>query len=397
MHTQPNHLSWLCTQSQTLLSFFDTSVPASGHPVLLDFDGVPIISDKVELHTVTRLIHAFAMGHAMGYSGAADLVDRALDFLLKHHLDQDYGGFHWTVEGLLPVEGPKLAYGHVFVLLAASSAHQIGHPKAATLLEQVSEILTTRFWEPSYGRFADEFTRDWQPFSDYRGINANMHGVEGLMAAFEATHDNTYLTKADQIIGFFLDDIAPRHEYRLPEHYTSDWQVDQAYAGDPMFRPAGTTPGHSFEWGRLALQHWDLSGRPDNNRVTTARRLIARADKDAWLPDEGLAYTLKLDGSVAIADRYWWPVAEAIGAYAALLKIQPTPEDLSYYTKYWHAAEKLFIDEERGGWYCEVDAAGAPVETQFIGKCDIYHALQASLFPQLPNLSRPFDDLKALQ
>jgi len=44
-----------------------------------------------------------------------------------------------------------------------------------------------------------------------------------------------------------------------------NWTVDPGYSGNPMFRPAGTTPGHSFELGRLMLQHWELSGKPANS------------------------------------------------------------------------------------------------------------------------------------
>src|SRR5271170_5792193 len=37
-------------------------------------------------------------------------------------------------------------------------------------------------------------------------------------------------------------------------HFTNKWVVDRTYAGSPMLRPCGTTPGHSLEWSRLLLQ-----------------------------------------------------------------------------------------------------------------------------------------------
>jgi mannose/cellobiose epimerase-like protein (N-acyl-D-glucosamine 2-epimerase family) len=146
-----------------------------------------------------------------------------------------------------------------------------------------------------------------------------------------------------------------------------------------MFRPAGSTPGHSFELGRLVIQHWDLSGRPNNGAPKRARRLIETALTDAWLPQGGFCYTLKLDGVPDVTDRYWWPVTEAIGALTVLLRLDPKPSDEDWYRIVWQFADSHLIDHKRGGWFPELGAGGQPQEAQFIGKPDIYHALQADL------------------
>lgn len=93
-----------------------------------------------------------------------------------------------------------------------------------------------------------------------------------------------------------------------------------------MSRPAGCTPGHSLELSQLILQHYDLSGRTDAMALSRARRLLMQAFNDAWLPDGGLAYTTQPDGSIDIADRYLWPVTEAIGVLATLQKLDQTQE-----------------------------------------------------------------------
>jgi len=190
--------------------------------------------------------------------------------------------------------------------------------------------------------------------------------------------------------------IGPQHGWRLPEHYTEDWQVDPDYSGNPMFRPAGSTPGHSLELGRLVLQHWDLAGRRDAGAPLRARALIERALADAWMPKGGLAYTLDLQGKVVIPDRYWWPVTEGIGALAALIKADPQPGDESWYRRLWIFADAHLIDHTHGGWFPELDAGNQPTGRQFIGKPDIYHALQAALFPLVPELSRQLPALGRL-
>jgi sulfoquinovose isomerase len=227
-------------------------------------------------------------------------------------------------------------------------------------------------------------------------MNANMHGVEALLAAYEATEEAIWLTRAGRILDFFTDRVAKAHGWRLPEHYTQDWQVDPDYSGNPMFRPAGTTPGHSFELGRLLLQHWDLSGRPDGDAPQRARHLVERALQDAWLPEGGCAYTLHSGGEVAISDRYWWPVTEAIGAVATLIKQDGTAADEAWYRKLWGFADAALVDHANGGWFPELDRDGRPTDRQFQGKPDIYHALQAVLYPLAPGLSRQGQSLPRL-
>ena len=384
----PVHRAYLMADARRQLSFFDASLRADGGFDVLDHDGTPLPRAGQELHTTTRMVHASVLGRALGHDGADRMIDAGMDFLWTRHRDRRHGGYLWSVDETGIRDDRKLAYGHVFVLLAASSARMAGHPDADRLFADVAAVLDTRFWEEGHGLFADEFARDWHPFSDYRGMNANMHGVEALLAAFEATGDTLWLTRAGRILDFFTDRMARAQDWRLPEHYSGDWQIDRDYAGDPMFRPWGTTPGHSFELGRLLLQHWDLTGRPQGDAPDRARALIERAMEDAWQPQGGLAYTLKPGGAVDIPDRYWWPVTEAIGAYASLSKLDPRDNDEAAYRRLWTFADAHFVDHARGGWFPEIDAEGHPVARQFAGKPDIYHALQAVLYPLAPGLSR---------
>ncbi|SFR14251.1 AGE family epimerase/isomerase [Poseidonocella sedimentorum] len=386
----PAHLDWLREDALRQLEFFRASLRPDGGFDVLDLDGAPLGEGPQELHTTTRMVHSYALAHAAGAPDCAGIVEAGLAYLQTHHRDAEHGGFFWSVrrDGA-PVRDEKLAYGHVFVLLAASTARAAGFAGTEPLLAEIAALIDRRFWDDAAGLLRDEFTRDWQPFSDYRGYNSNMHGCEAFLAAFEATGERAFLDKAGRILDFFLTRIAPDHGWRLPEHFTPDWEVDLDYAGDPMFRPKGTTPGHSLELARLALQHWDLAGRADAQAPDRARRLAEQALRDAWRPEGGLVYTLDYSGAVQVADRYWWPVCEGIGALAALQRAAPEPADERWYRTLWASAAALFVDEARGGWFPEVDDAGRPAARQFLGKPDIYHALQADVLPLSGAVSRP--------
>jgi len=391
------HRQWLAREARSQIGFFRPSLRADGGFDVLDRDGSPLPRGVQELHTTTRLVHSFALARAAGESGCDDVIDAGMAFLWDRHRDPVHGGYAWSATGEGPADATKLAYGHVFVLLAAASARQVGHPRADRLMADVADILDRRFWDEAHGLLSDEFAADWTPFSAYRGMNANMHGVEALLAAFEATGEVLPLGRAGRILDFFTARIAPANDWRLPEHYTEHWAIDPDYAGNPMFRPAGTTPGHSLELGRLLLHWWDLAGRPPGDAPLRARRLIERALADAWREDGGLVYTLDRHGRPAVRDRYWWPVTEGIGALAALLKVDPQPSDEAWYRRLWRFADGHFIDHARGGWFPELDEQGMPVARQFHGKPDVYHSLQAALLPLAPGLARPFDGLRALR
>lgn len=385
----PAHRDYLRADAARQFRFFEASLRSGGGFHVLDRLGRPLPDTVQELHTTTRLVHSYALGKLAGRPGCEGMIDHGMAYLRQRHRDPVHGGFVWALDGKAIHDGRKLAYGHAFVLLAGASAMAAGHPDGQELLDEVWAVLDARFWEEDRGLFADEWNRDWTPFSAYRGMNANMHATEALLAAYEATGRSIFLERAGRILDFFVNRVAASENWRLPEHYTADWQADRAYAGNPMFRPAGTTPGHSFELARLLLQHWDLSGRRGGDAPEKARALTFRALNDAWNPDEGgIVYTLNFDGTPAVRDRYWWPVTEAIGTLASLLKLEDNAEDAAWYRRLWAFADRHFIDHAQGGWFPEIDSSGCPAARQFAGKPDIYHAVQACLFPLAPGLSR---------
>ena len=382
------HRTWLAADADRQLRFFR----AARHPVAgfhaLGHQGAPLADAGQELHSTTRMVHSYALGKLAGQADCDAMIDQGMRYLIDHHRDRDHGGYVWALQGDKVLDGRKLAYGHVFVLLAGATARLAGHPEADWLIDDATKVLDAHFWEEGPGLFCDEWNRDWTPFSLYRGMNANMHGVEALLAAHETTGREIYLARAGRILHFFMHRMAPREGWRVPEHYGDDWQVDRSYSGNPMFRPAGTTPGHSFELSRLLLQWWDLAGRPADGSPEVARRVVAQALADGWSEDGGgLVYTVGFDGPPAIRSRYWWPVTEAIGALASLIKLDRRPEDEVWYRRLWQFADRHFIDHTNGGWFPEIDAAGRPSATQFHGKPDIYHALQAELLALTPGLS----------
>jgi mannose/cellobiose epimerase-like protein (N-acyl-D-glucosamine 2-epimerase family) len=330
------------------------------------------------------MVHCFAIAHLMGRPGADAFIDHGMAFLWKGHRDAKHGGYFWGVGEDGPIDSKKQAYGHAFVLLAASSAKMAGHADADRLLADVSEVVRTRFWERQHGAVAEEFSADWKPISNYRGQNSNMHLTEALMAAFEATDDNSYLDKAESIATLIVQKRAAEHGWRVAEHFNATWELDREYSNGDVFRPYGTTPGHSLEWTRLLLQLWELGERRLGWLPDAAKALFECAVRMGWDAESGgFHYTLDWDGKPRLRNRLWWPAAEGIGAAAFLNAVDGAREYEDWYRRIWNFAANQLIDSENGGWRTEpVDPGGKP--GLFEGKPDLYHALQACLIPLLP-------------
>ncbi len=349
-----------------------------------------------QVHDVTRTVHCYAMAHQLGLPGADRMVDHGMDWLWSRQRDAARGGYFWAVHDQGAVNATKQAYGHAFVLLAASSAMVVGHPDAERLLADVTEVLRARFWDAAAGAVREEFGADWSQISAYRGQNSNMHLTEALMAAFEATGEGEYLTMAERAAGLIINCHARAEGWRVAEHFSADWQVDREYEGDPMFRPGGTTPGHALEWSRLLIQLWQLGGQKQAWMREAAEALFLRTCEIGWDEDKGgFYYTLDWQDRPARRDRYWWPCCEGIAAAAVLRAVGGDARFETWYRRIWSFAATRLIDPVGGGWFPELDDQMKPVNRVFQGKPDIYHAVQACLIPLVPPTGSVTAGLKA--
>jgi mannose/cellobiose epimerase-like protein (N-acyl-D-glucosamine 2-epimerase family) len=382
------HRQWLLEQANDLFDFFQPGLinPGGGFYHLDDAGGPLEPANPLrQIHSTTRMVHCFAIGHLLGRPGCDAIIDHGMTYLWNSHRDTQHGGYLWSLDNDGPQDDTKQAYGHAFVLLAASSAKVVGHPLADALLADISQVIDERFWEEQHGAVREEFSRDWSPLSTYRGQNSNMHLTEALMAAFEATGERVYLDRAERIASLIIGRHSASLGYRVAEHFNEDWSLDKEYRGSDMFRPYGTTPGHWLEWARLLLQLWSLGGQRHAWMPDAASELFRQSIELGWDRQRGgFFYALDWNDQPRRPEKLWWPCAEAIGAAAFLIEHRPSDFHEQWYRQAWSFAQGHLIDHIHGGWRPELTEDLAPASTVFAGKPDLYHALQACLIPLFP-------------
>ena len=385
----PTHRAWLDAGARQIFAFArHAPVPGEGI-AYLGADGAPMPGRTPQLFLSARAAHAGSLGVLLGVPGAGRLADHAVDALLTLFADPVHGG--WFSDPTRP-QARKSTYDHVHVGLAASSATVAGHPDGPRLLAQVEAIVEEHLWRADEGALAESFAADWSDSEDYRGANANMHGLEAFLAIGDVTGESRWhergLSMATRVMGED-GERAQRHRWLLPEHFDTCWRELLDYHRDEPnhpFRPYGATYGHSLEWARYLI---DLAHSPALDApawlTEAAVGLAGTALDRGWGGDgvDGLPYTVDWDGTPVSRLRLHWPVCEGIAATAALHRHTGDPRWEAWYRRLWDHAAAHFVDD-RGAWINELGADLREAGTVWPGRPDVYHCLGAHLIPQAP-------------
>lgn len=388
LNTEENR-AFLAEIRQNLLDFGRKFPSPGGGSYYLGDDGSPWPEKGRETWITSRMAHVYSIGAMLGDAQSGPLADAAVRGLRGELHDGAHGGWYAGLNADGSVMPTKQCYAHAFVILAASSALLAGRPGARELLDDALAVYDLRFWDEAEGLSRDTWDTDFTAPDSYRGLNANMHSVEAFLAAADAVGDETYRLRAGRIIDRVLG-WARDNGWRIPEHFSSGWipqpEMNRERPDDP-FKPYGATPGHGIEWARLITQ-WALSSDKDKAApyIEGAEKLYTTAVDDGWSADgaPGLVYTTDWAGRPVVHDRMHWTLAEAINTSAVLHRTtgkQRYADDFAMFLSY---LDGTVLDHRHGSWFHQLDRNNQVIGTVWPGKCDLYHAFQATLIPYLP-------------
>ena len=317
----------------TILQFYEPVVLDKAGGFFQNFQDDGSIFDHTSRHLVssTRFVFNYAEAYRRGFGEHyRRWAQHGLSFLEQSHQLPTTGHYAWQLGACR--DETAYAYGHAFVLLAQAKGYQIGETECLAKLNAVNQLLIDQFYESEVGVFADERSSDLSILSDYRGQNANMHLCEAFIAAYEATKNKQFLTRAQGLAQRFAGDFASIADGLIWEHYHSDWSIDWDYNIDKpgdLFRPWGFQPGHQAEWAKLLLQ---LNAIESNEwYVQRAGELFNLAMDHGWDHEYGgIVYGFAPDGRFADDHKYFWVHAEAFAAAFRLYSVTGEPSYLRW-------------------------------------------------------------------
>lgn len=426
----PENKAFLKSIRDTLLAFGHQFPSPGGGSYYLGDDGTPWKERPRETWITSRMAHVYSMGSFLKHEGSEALADAALKGLCGELHDDANGGWYagLTSEGeILPT---KQCYAHAFVILAAASGLLAGRPQAKELLDDALAVYDKYFWNEEEGLSCDTWNTEFTELDSYRGLNANMHTVEAFLAVADVIGDEKYRVRAGRIIDQVLV-WSKNNDWRIPEHYSSDWVADldcNKEKPDDPFKPFGATPGHGIEWSRLITQ-WASSSyklkkksedccktrKGDSSKFTTdsctdgnteytpsekykgysanadsyfdaAENLFNRAIADAWNADgaPGICYTTDWEGKPVVHDRMHWTLCEAINTSACLYRLTAKEVYANKFSDFMKYLDEKVLDHVNGSWFHQLNQNNELLTTVWPGKSDLYHATQATLIPYAP-------------
>ena len=372
---------------EELLAFGKKFPSEGGASYYLGDDGTPWTERPRETWITCRMAHVYSIGKMLGYDGCGQLAEAAIKGISEELYDNKSSGWYagLTADGdILP---DKQCYAHAFVILAGTSGYLAEINGAQELLDKALKVYDEKFWDEKEGLAVDTWNTDFTKLSSYRGLNANMHTVEAFLAVADALSDDKYRIRAGRIIDRVIA-WAKDNNWRIPEHFTSDWTPDLEFNIDnkaDQFKPYGATPGHGIEWARLITQ-WAKSTFDDDGKnpyIDAAINLYNTAISDAWNRngEPGIAYTTDWEGAPVVTDRMHWTLAEAINTSAVIYSVTGNNKFSDDYGMFMEYLDKYVHDKENGSWFHQLDEHNNVIGTVWPGKSDLYHAFQATLIP----------------
>jgi mannose/cellobiose epimerase-like protein (N-acyl-D-glucosamine 2-epimerase family) len=288
-----------------------------------------------------RQIYSFATGALLGwFPQGRDIAIRGLDYLLAKAKSPDgQPGFVHLIDREGNVINPlRDTYDQAFVLLALATVYRLDRDaQVCSEMNALVAFLDGSLRSP-HGGFVEGV-----PSTLPRRQNPQMHLFEAMIAAFEATNDRDYLTRAGDLFGLFNASLYDGQRQVLGEYFEEDWS---------KIEPVVVEPGHQAEWVWLLKQFERLTGCPTSRfreqLLSSALRL--RDPRTGCLIDVGDA-----DGRILKPTRRLWPQTEMCKAWIA----QAEAGDDSATEEALDALLRLYrhylSHPVQGGWYDQFD------------------------------------------
>jgi len=326
--------------------------PTGGFWETLYADTRPIADSLRRVRVQARQTYVFAHAAHLGWwDGAKAVSDHGWDYLTSKGYQgaADHGYEFAGIAHLLNPDhslhdGWRDSYAQAFLVLASSWRFRaFDDGEARNTLEQITGFMNAELKADNGG------WREGIPATAPRRQNPHMHLFEAFIAAYEATHDKSYLANADHVFDLFEKHFWDAEHKTLLEFFNEDWSP-HAETG------ALTEPGHLMEWAWLIYNYARLSGR---NVTRYADAMFETAIKTGVNPVTGLLRNeVHKDGTVTRGDSRLWPATEFIKASAVRARAG-VPGALDDAAGHIDLLFKYYLDTPvKGGWYDERDAAG---------------------------------------
>ena len=316
----------LAAECDRLLDFGRHFPHPRGRRGLAGRRGRPDLTRPVFTWITARMTHVYCLGHLLGRSGDADLAAAGPERAAAAGCGTSESGGWFTAS--TTTARPRTRRPATPTPSWCSPPARPGLaalPGADDLLEEALAVWEERFFDADAGLFVDAWDRGFTRLDPYRGLNGNMHAVEALLAAADATGDETLRERALGIVRRVVHDFAEPQRLADPGALrrrvaAACWSTTPT---GPTTRSSRTGPRSATAWsgpGCCCTWRPSLGDEAPDWLAPASVALFERAAADGWAVDgaDGFVYTTDWDGRPVVRDRMHWVLAEGFAAAAAL-------------------------------------------------------------------------------
>ena len=293
---------------------------------------------------------------------------RAYDYLRRHFLDSQFGGFYWMVDHLgNPVDTKKRIYGQAFVIYALAE-FATTTPNNEHLAESIAlyRFIEKNSHDAKNGGYFEIYERDWTLASEQRlsdadmdekkSMNTHLHLLEAYTNLLPIWDDDDLRNRLRELIRIFLDRILDPQSCHFRMFFDEAWR-------DHSDR---FSFGHDIEGSWLLCEAAEVLGESAIlEEVRKAAVSMAQAVLDQAIDnDGGLLYEGSAD-KILDSDKHWWPQAEAVVGFLNAYELSGKDYFLKASERSWEFIDKFIVDHQRGEWYWKVSRDGTPSNDKY--------------------------------
>lgn len=311
------------------------------------------------------------------------LAERAFEFLTFNFYDTQFGGLFWSInEDKTPKDTKNQIYALAFAIYGLSEYYVISkNEKALEIAKNLYYKIQEYSYDPVNKGYLEAFTREWKPIEDLRlsekdanekkTMNTHLHIIEGYVNLYKVWKDE----KLQKVIVELLETIEKYFINTETGHlrlfFDENWKE----------KPDVISYGHDIEAAWLLQQCAEISGNETliNNYRKYAVQ-IAEVTKEGLDTDGGLWYEFDPEKRELIAEKHWWPQAEALIGFYNAYQLTGREEYLDIVYKNWSFIKKYILDHKNGEWFWGINENYSLIEKDKAGfwKCP-YHNSRACL------------------
>ncbi len=332
-----------------------------------------------------RILWSFSAAYRVeGNAEYLNAATRAMDYIVEHFLDMEYGGTYWSLNADgTPLDTKKQFYALGFMLygmteyVRATACQGVELDNAETALKvaiHLYAMIEEHALDEKDNGYIEACTREWGKIADMRlseldanypkSQNTHLHIIEPYANLYRmikelrqtesplATFISDELSMAVEaslrnLIDIFCDNILNPETHHLDLFFDMDWK-----------RGAGwlESYGHDIECSWLlheaALVLGDASVIA---KVEPIVQLVAEASEKGLNADGSMTHEANLDTGHIDADRHWWVQAETVVGFYNIYQHFNDGKALEKALDCWKYIKENLIDEELGEWYWSRD------------------------------------------